>query len=209
MNAQETRLKIQELLGVDPRGGNFGPITRGAFDRLASLADDAPWPPATTEVSGLGDFKKRLVSIALREVGTKEIGENGGPRIRTYQAATNLKPDAWPWCAAFVCWLIRESCSGAERFARPMTAGAWDFERWAREQVGCGVSLIKPKQVLAQPGDIVVFTFSHIGLCVGAETAGFLTTVEGNTNGEGAREGDGVYQKTRKALQVRSLIRFE
>jgi hypothetical protein len=47
-------------------------------------------------------------------------------------------------------------------------------------------------------------TISHIGLCSGPEKSGLIPTIEGNTNSDGARDGDGVYAKSRKP----SLIRF-
>jgi hypothetical protein len=57
----------------------------------------------------MNPFLKPLVDLALAEVGVREEGcNNRGPRICEYQAATWLKPAPWPWCAAFICWLIRE-----------------------------------------------------------------------------------------------------
>lgn len=44
MSARDTRISIQRLLHVTA-DGDFGRETRGAFDRLAVLDDDAPWPP--------------------------------------------------------------------------------------------------------------------------------------------------------------------
>lgn len=183
--------------------GDPGPLTNEAWRSLSVLAKTegvAPIPVGPTSALGL-----RLCDIAAGEVGTKEVGENGGPRIREYQAATWLAPGAWPWCAAFICWLLKKAA--ALPFEAPRTAGAWDFERWAREQASKGVRLLKPRQSI-QRGDIVIFTFSHIGLCVGGERAGIINTIEGNTDAGGGREGDGVYAKTREVRLVRSHIRF-
>ena len=42
---------------------------------------------------------EKLAAIAKSQVGVKEVGgNNNGPEIRKYQAATNLKPASWPWC---------------------------------------------------------------------------------------------------------------
>lgn len=58
-------------------------------------------------------------------------------------------------------------------------------------------------------GDVVIFTFSHIGIATGSPDAkGNVPTIEGNTNGAGSREGDGVYAKSRNISQIRSRIRF-
>jgi hypothetical protein len=168
------------------------------------------------------DPLKRLVEIATREVGVQEVGGNNrGPRIVEYQSATWLKPAPWPWCAAYICWIIREWLKEAEvqsAFSltsaraveawRPRTAGAFDFERWAKEK-GLPVLTRKTK---AKAGDLVIFDFSHIGIVIkdqrGSDT---IETVEGNTNSGGQRDstsGDGVCRKRRSASSVRSFIRL-
>jgi len=71
------------------------------------------------------------------------------------------------------------------------------------------VKLKKPHKNDIRKGDIVVFTFSHIGIAVADIDADFFVhTVEGNTNSDGAREGDGVYRKKRHSSKIRSVIRF-
>jgi hypothetical protein len=93
-------------------------------------------------------------------------------------------------------------------FQRPETAGAWDFENWCKS-VDKTVMLKKPHKGDIKRGDIVCFTFSHIGIAtLPPDSNGFISTVEGNTNGEGSREGDGVYKKTRHISKIRSRIRF-
>lgn len=179
-----------------------GPNTRDAYSRyLQSLK----------QTTG---FAEALATAAESQVGIKEQGNNGGPDIRKYQASTWYEPAAWPWCAAFVCWCWQQAALIADPgLQRPTTPGAWDFENWARR---VGAKLIKPYRpktstpdTLARRGDIVIFTFSHIGIVVADQLTGLdaLRTVEGNTNPGGSREGDGVYQKTRPPRKVRSLIR--
>jgi len=154
---------------------------------------------------------EKLVDLARREIGVEEIdGTNCGPRVNQYKAATNLPPkEAWPWCAAFVCWLVREAMKGGTyTFQRPTTAGAWAFEAWSRAQ-DASAQTKKPHAGDIKPGDIIVFTFSHIGLAISAaDRNGFVQTIEGNTDAAGSREGGGVYQKTRRLSQIRSRIRF-
>ena len=47
---------------------------------------------------------------------------------------------------------------------------------------------------------------AHVGILVETwqETSNTITSVEGNTNDTGAREGDGVYKKYRSKNQIRS-----
>lgn len=155
-----------------------------------------------------------LVALARKEVGTEEVnGTNCGPRVNEYKAATNLPPaESWPWCAAFICWLVRAALQETgtpetETFHRPTTAGALDFINWSLRQDDSTKTKMEPADDI-QPGDIVVFRFSHIGLAVEHPDGGSVETIEGNTDGGGSREGGAVLYKRRKLSQIRARIRF-
>jgi hypothetical protein len=161
------------------------------------------------------DLVSEMIRIATAEVGVREVDNtNCGVRVDEYKAATWLNPKkGWPWCAAFVCWVIREALASSgtkqtKTFKRPRTAGAWDFENWSIDQDSTTWLRRSPAGDIL-PGDIVMFTFSHIGIAVSApDDKGNLTTVEGNTDIAGSREGGGVYLKTRNLSKIRSRIRF-
>jgi hypothetical protein len=156
-----------------------------------------------------------IVRLARQEIGVEEVdGTNCGPRVNEYKAATWLPADKpWPWCAAFICWLVREALASTgvpqtKTFKRPRTAGAWDFENWSLAQ-DKSTQTRKPHRGDIQPGDIVVFKFSHIGIAESApDKNGIVTTIEGNTDGAGSREGGAVLRKRRRLDQMRSRIRF-
>lgn len=160
-------------------------------------------------------FADTIVKLARKEVGVEEIdGTNKGPRVNEYKAATNLPAnESWPWCAGFVCWIVREAmkaCGVEEtaKFKRPKTAGAWDMENWSRAQDETTWTK-KPHHDDIQAGDIVVFTFSHIGFAVSSpDKDGYVETIEGNTDSAGSREGGGVFLKRRHKSKIRSRIRF-
>jgi len=153
----------------------------------------------------------KLVSLARNEIGVEEVdGSNCGVRVDAYKSATNLPPhESWPWCAAFVCWLVREAIrtDGPYTFARPTTAGAWDFENWSKKQDNSTHTLRTPGNDI-KAGDIVIFKFSHIGICVRGAEAGRIRTVEGNTDAAGSREGGGVFEKSRALDSIKTRIRF-
>lgn len=175
--------------------GYPGPKTQAAYEKY--LGDKGP----------KGGFAEAFAKAAESQIGQKEVGKNGGPAVRKYQKTTWLPVKPWPWCAAFVCWcFVQASKEAGTSLKRPRTAGAWDFENWARK---AGAKLIKPaSRTKVKRGDIVIFTFSHIGIAVEDEHKGSVRTVEGNTNGAGSREGDGVYRKFRPKSKIRSIIRF-
>ena len=156
-----------------------------------------------------------IVRIAKAEIGVREVGNtNCGVRVDEYKAATWLNPKkGWPWCAAFVCWVVREAMKSSgvketKTFKRPRTAAAWDFENWSLEQD----ETTWTRKIVGEDirhGDIVIFTFSHIGIALTApDENGFVLTAEGNTDVAGSREGGGVYQKSRHLSRIRSRIRF-
>jgi len=185
-----------------PLDGISGPKTRKAY--AASVRAHCGSP-----VDGDRPMSTKLVDLALKEVGVKERPENSnrGKRVQEYQASTWLDGSGWPWCAAFICWLCKEA--GVPDPVRPQTAGAWDFENWARKHPSV-VTLFKPaSEIKICKGDILVFTFSHIGLAIADQDGSYVSTIEGNTDVSGSREGGGTYKKTRKTRQVRSIIRFK
>jgi len=161
------------------------------------------------------DLISEIVRIAKAEVGVREIRDtNCGEIVNEYKAATWLNPKkGWPWCAAFVCWVIREALKSSgvketKTFKRPRTASAWDFENWSIDQDST-TWMRKPHDGDILPGDIVIFKFSHIGIAVSSPNQdGNVITVEGNTDDAGSREGGGVYLKTRNISKIRSRIRF-
>jgi hypothetical protein len=193
---------VQKLLDVSADGAD-GPVTWNAI--LAQLSTKEPI------VSG-GTIPEKMVSLAREEIGVSEVdGTNCGPRVDEYKAATWLDADkGWPWCAAFMCWLVREAIEGEDvSFSRPRTAGAWDFENWAKKEAANGVGLRKPTNEDIKAGDIVIFTFSHIALAVkDIDSSGYVITIEGNTNGAGSREGGSVLEKKRHASKIRSRVRI-
>lgn len=160
-------------------------------------------------------LREKIIELARKEIGVSEVnGTNCGPRVDQYKAATWLDPKkGWPWCAAFVCWLIQEGMKEigikeTKTFKRPRTAGAWDFENWSLAQ-GSETNTKKPHKSDIQPGDIVIFKFSHIGIAESApDKSGVVTTIEGNTDGAGSREGGAVLRKKRKVESIRSRIRI-
>lgn len=164
----------------------------------------------------------KLAEIAISQVGTlEEGGNNRGSKVREYQGATYLAPGDWPWCAAFVCWCIREWLAGgaladsldtAARISawRPKTPRAFGFEAWAKER---GLPVLGERAAV-KAGDIVVFDMSHVGIAVASAPAGskHVETVEGNTGVVGLRDsaaGDGVFRKKRPRPMIRSIIRLE
>lgn len=146
----------------------------------------------------------RLLALenARREIGVREVGANNhGPRVEWYQTFDSLPGEGYAWCNSFVDGMFATA-------GRPL--------KETRLSAGVQLTLAYAKQlgwVVATPakGDLVVFTFDHIGF-VDEVHPTYLITIEGNTGSSGAvsdskRGGDGVYRKTRSRSLVQAYIR--
>lgn len=184
---------------TDLLDGDEGPKTKAAF-----AAWEASLSPVIT-----GTIASRIVSIAATQIGVREVTKNQGPGIEKYWAATTY-PDGFdnrePYCAAFVCWVIREACAGlTTKFSLPKSPVAYDIEKWGVANTKNGVAVKTNKSAL-KAGDIFTLSAaSHVGIIksVGKST---VVTIEGNTDGSGSREGDGVYERTRTIASLRKIV---
>lgn len=158
-----------------------------------------------------------LADIARPYIGATEASGNSmgtDPRMREIFEADghseNGRTDGYPWCCAFVCLCVQRliAQSAAYNLVRPpRTASVLNFRtRWAPAQ-HCLV--FPPNHATHRPhkGDIVVYTFSHIGI-VESVGDGMVRTIEGNTNEGGSREGTTCEQKDRVFGIIRCFIRL-
>lgn len=149
----------------------------------------------------------KLVEVAARYVGIEETSRNRFPHDREIWSSTNY-PDGWenrePYCAAFICHVVRladQESLDLEFPTRPQNAAVRDWKDWARRPTNGVLIFTGHAAMRPEPGDIVSFLphFSHIGLVerYDDETK-TVFTIEGNTNGVGDRDGDGIWRRARK-----------
>lgn len=193
---------IQRKVGV-AADGIIGPATLAAIEK--ALADK---PQGATEEDAGTSLASLLVSIAAGQIGTAETTKNQGPGIAKYWQATSY-PEGYknrePWCAAFMAWVVAEAGKRVSLpFKLPRSAAAFAWEAWGREN---GLQVVKAPQSVKK-GDVVIYSFSHIGLAESDSRDGTFTAIEGNTNGAGDREGGAVLRKTRKLSLVRFVVRL-
>lgn len=152
-----------------------------------------------------------IKAVALAEAGVREESTNCGRRVNEYKARTDLNPAIpWYWCAAFVDWVIWRAMTVDGRkftFLPPRTAAAYGFDEWSlaqddstkthRKHPGCAVGIFSLRSI------------SHCGIAIEKpDKNGWFASCEGNTNGSGSRNGDGVYRKRRHVSDVRDFIEF-
>ncbi|MBE2316553.1 CHAP domain-containing protein [Solirubrobacter sp. CPCC 204708] len=148
-----------------------------------------------------GNLRERAYKVAEGLVGVMEIGgNNAGPMVSKIIVA-NGGAGPEPWCGDFVAYCYRN-------------AGSQGVDRvWASvRQLGLDPDVHQTPD--PERGDLVRFSFDHVGLFVRRVDANTIETIEGNTGASGAvsdsrRGGDGVYRKHRAASLVTDYLRVE
>ncbi len=148
-----------------------------------------------SSIIGTGDtntvsVRDEVLQTARAEIGVREQGSNRGEDVEKYLASAGFG-GGYAWCAAFVNWVYLQHDISTPK--SPAWSPSWFIS-----------SRVSDKII---PGDVFGVYFkskgriAHVGLIESAGD-GFVTTIEGNTNQAGSREGDGVYRKRRIRKQI-------
>jgi len=179
--------------------GASGRVDRQTFDLLVAPMRKA-LAPITMVASSLGElvvqYAKQHLDHRPREIG----GQNMGPWVRLYMNG-NEGP-SWAWCAGFACFVLRQA---ADTLGRPVpikSSFSCDLLATSATASGCLLCWTPSINVAkVTPGSIflsrrIVGDWVHTGIVVKAD-AQIFTTIEGNTNDAGDREGYEVCQRVR------------
>lgn len=152
--------------------------------------------------------RERYLHVANSYVGEKETGTNWGPFVKATLKLSGIGVPA-PWCAAFVKRCLVEA--GWTLNGPTYSASTYWWWHWAKSQK----RLLVPKKSeyhLIKRGMLFVWNGAsggHIGIVVSVDPeAGTISTIEGNTNSAGSREGDRVARKTRPISLLKSYPRW-
>jgi hypothetical protein len=150
------------------------------------------------QLDRLAPLRDRAYRVAAGLVGVMEHGGNNAGAMVTKIIKANGGTGPEAWCGDFVAYCYR--LAGSRRVSRA----------WAQVSLMRGLAGITATN---QPhrGDLVRFTFSHVGLFVRDLGNGAIETLEGNSGREGAVSdsstgGDGVYRKRRSKALVRDYL---
>ncbi len=134
-----------------------------------------------------------LIDVARSQVGYREGRNNDSKYGRWY----GLNHEAW--CAMFVSWAFAQAgeplpeIQGRKGFAKV----AEGF-RWGRAHERLSTS--------PRVGDIFLISHDgdrgHTGIVTAVNDDGTIATIEGNTNADGSRNGNGVYRRTRRIASI-------
>ena len=138
--------------------------------------------------------RRAILEFARGTVGIREAtGKNDGQEVEEILRSVGLERTGAPWCAAYVVW-VGDSALGRDHNPYPRSAWSPDFVRDPQWNRGRGR--------VPLPASTFGIYFSslkrigHTGL-IEKINGDFALTIEGNTNGGGSRDGDGVYRRRR------------
>lgn len=143
------------------------------------------------------EVRDRLHARFSSQVGVREAtGRNDG-EVEAYLAITNLEA-GHAWCGAFISWVFAQ-----EGFDQPRTP--WTPALFPNRCTRSWKHRKKPQK--ADVFGLYIPHLERIGHAGFVEKWGekFVTTIEGNTNLEGNREGDGVYRKRRRTKNIHTV----
>ena len=159
-----------------------------------------------SSAAGQDHLSKRhqLQQVYQSQVGIREQGgANRGEQVEQYLASVGFGP-GFAWCAAFVSWCYQEV-----GVSHPKSAWVPSYALKKNLIYQRGEFI----EQLPQAGDVFMIWYerlkrpAHIGF-VDSWQRRWVITVEGNTNDDGSREGDGVYRKRRLQRQVWAVANF-
>jgi hypothetical protein len=196
--------RVLYLLGADPKGkGPAGPVFTKEEQRLIRNPDALNKKQkerskrrveealrANAEHDG---GAKKAVEYAMSKRGTTEVplGSNRGPDVDLWTKFCGLTPPVF-WCGCFAAYCAVHA-GGADSTPGAMVHNVVMLNYARSNQFG--LTDVSADEV--QGGDIVSYTFAHIGLMAGPVSGGRLHTVEGNTGQTGQQNnGGGVYEHT-------------
>jgi len=154
-----------------------------------------------------------VLEEAHRYLGVEEkpAGSNRGIEIDywNWEAIRDWRPfpmggQGAPWCTAFISQIGIQAL-GRQRWPVPATAIAQAVYEWGDRQ---GIAVPLPHR-----GDLFALyypvhgRYGHVGFVTGVGANSF-TTIEGNTNPGGSREGYGVFERKRPVTERTAFIRW-
>jgi hypothetical protein len=172
-------------------------------ERLAAIARKPLRAKLRKRYSRTGG--KEAVAIARKYVGVTEqpAGSNWGPTVSKFILYTGYTFPVY-WCGCFVAWCVGNAGAKIPTLIRLGYTGYITADANANTNGLTAVSFDN-----ARPGDIVVYSFDHIGLVERVE-GDTLYAIEGNTSpGESGSQsnGGGVFRRVRRRSDVVTIAR--
>lgn len=180
-------------------------------DSVAVAVDPEPEPLTLNEKvvsvkeKSAAEQRDSVMSWARRQLGVRELtGRNDGKEVEEYLANVGFGK-GYSWCAAFVRY-------GYDYAGVKTTITAWSpTAHNAKNIIWAKSKMNKPPPMAADAFTVYYSSkkrIGHTGFVEKELSGGLIQTIEGNTNGDGSSDGDGVYRRRRSLKQIHSITRW-
>lgn len=152
--------------------------------------------------------RNAVIAVYKSQIGVREkTGNNDGAAVEVYLRTVGLDK-GYAWCAAFVKWCLVKggvlqaaAINGMAASCQRKESLVFYQNRWQEQPLQADVFCLYYKSL----GRI-----GHTGFFDGwaNRSMGTYYAVEGNTNGGGSRDGDGVYRRIRQVAATHSISRW-
>lgn len=138
--------------------------------------------------------------VGIRETG----GNNKGPMVELIQETVG-RAEGEPWCCSFV-----QTCLAYAELKTGIQSPIFETEH---VQTMWGKSKLQRVKYSPLKYAIVCWAYEdssngHTGILIENNRESYMRTVEGNTNGDGSRDGNGVFFKKRSWIRDGKLIKL-
>jgi len=175
-------------------------------------------PPVTFSIEQDYDIRDCVLEAAYESIGVTEVGgSNRGKDVESYLATVKFGPGA-AWCGAWYANRLSQciSITDMEQYM-PISHYAYTpnytkhedaiiWKSWTREK------FTYSKHRPPRSGDAFLLwnkrlnRIAHVGMIDYWSPGTRLVTIEGNTNDEGSRDGDGVFVRYRDKRQIHAVV---
>jgi hypothetical protein len=146
------------------------------------------------------NIRQAVIDTLIYYVGVKELtGNNDGVEVEMFIESTGLNPKGgYDWCAAFITYGFKVNDLPVPKY--PARAASWFDEEHTipNEQAIEGDLASFYYKKLGRIGHIASYTKPYVN------PTPYCSTVEGNTNAKGSREGNQVAAKLRLRATIHS-----
>lgn len=198
----------QTLLGLSKFFGKPGDQVKVVdIYRFAQLA--APLKQATQipNYPAPDSYEEAVLALAKQHAtqNPREIGgPNRGPWVRHYMQGK--EGELWPWCAGFVTTVCRQACVWQGRPMMPYAVSCDVLSACAKK-----LGKFIPEGMIPQTSLAIFLVrkaekdWTHAGFAYNFTSADF-STIEGNSNDRGSREGNALVLRKRRYFGIDFIL---
>lgn len=184
-----------------------GTVDSATWDALELPLKNADKDPFTD--GNIHTIRELIVAYAKQHLDQKPMeigGDNRGFWVRLYTGG--YEGSEWYWCAGFVNYILKKAYGKAmakNPFTYTLSCDELAEQSKKLDRYYDNTCVVNAGDIFLQANPKNKNDYYHTGLVIKAN-AYWIETIEGNTNTDGSRNGNGVYKRMRKITPLIGFI---